>query len=126
MTITHVERAKRMEKKTRSPLKGSILTGSILFIVLLCIVLSVVEYNSSQRMIYNQYWGKFERGEVSEEETLQAFCGNRSGDRKGTATCFYKPERDADYPGLRYSASEAIKGCWLRCLLPLQLLKKSL
>ena len=44
-----------MDKKTRSPLKGSILTGSILFIVLLCIVLSVVEYNSSQRMIYNQY-----------------------------------------------------------------------
>lgn len=76
--------------------------------------------------VMNPYWGKFERGEVSEEETLQAFCGNRSGDRKGTATCFYKPERDADYPGLRYSASEAIKGCWLRCLLPLQLLKKSL
>ena len=42
-------------RKTRSPLKGRILTGSILFIVLLCIVLGVVEYDTSKKIVYDQY-----------------------------------------------------------------------
>lgn len=41
--------------ESRSPLKRSIFSGTVLFIVLLCVVLSFVEYNSSMRMVYDQY-----------------------------------------------------------------------
>ena len=37
------------------PLKKTILTGTILFIVILCIVLNSVQYNSSKAVLYDQY-----------------------------------------------------------------------
>ena len=41
--------------KHKRPLKKSILTGVIIFILLLCVVLSVVQYNSYKTMLYSHY-----------------------------------------------------------------------
>ncbi len=43
------------EGRIMRPLKKTILTGTILFILVLCIVLSSVQYNSSKAMLYDQY-----------------------------------------------------------------------
>ena len=45
--------------------------------------------------VMNPYWGKFERGEVTEEETLQAFAA---------ADPEIEDERDADHEGVRHPA----------------------
>ena len=42
-------------KKTKKPLKKSILTATIIFVLLLCGVLSAVEYSSMKSALYNQH-----------------------------------------------------------------------
>ena len=41
--------------KRKRPLKKSILTGAVIFILILCVVLSVVQYNSFKTMLYSHY-----------------------------------------------------------------------
>ena len=41
--------------KNIKPMKKSILRGTIFFIVLLCVVLSIVQYKSNKAMLYSQY-----------------------------------------------------------------------
>lgn len=41
--------------KALKPMKKSILRGTIFFILVLCVVLSAVQYKSSKTMLYDQY-----------------------------------------------------------------------
>lgn len=46
--------------KRKRPLKKSILAGTVLFILLLCVVLSVVQYNTYKTMLYGHYKAQIE------------------------------------------------------------------
>ena len=41
--------------KSRKPLKRSILTGTVVFILLMCLILSVEQFFSYRKMLYSRY-----------------------------------------------------------------------
>ena len=41
--------------KAFQPMKKSVLRGTVFFILVLCVILSAVQYKSSKAMLYSQY-----------------------------------------------------------------------
>ena len=70
----------------KKPLKKSILTGAVIFILILCVVLSVVQYNSYKTMLYSHYRShiegilRFAEAEIDADDMARCISSGEQSD----------------------------------------------